>query len=62
MPTPSESVPGDRASLRKPAAEEDVEEDINRMADEGGGVVDQHFPVKAPILRSDLVDAQGRTG
>ncbi|MCI0183105.1 MAG: hypothetical protein OWR52_06730 [Acidibacillus sp.] len=34
---------------------EDITEGIDRMADEGGGVVDQNFPIGAPILRNNLV-------
>ncbi len=37
------------------SAHEDIEEGVHRMADEGGGVVDQNFPAGAPILRNDLV-------
>lgn len=37
------------------SAHEDIAEGIDRMADEGGGVVDQNFPAGAPILRNDLV-------
>ncbi|MHB1628442.1 MAG: hypothetical protein ACYCVB_08705 [Bacilli bacterium] len=33
----------------------DIEEGVDRMADEGGGVVDQHSPSETPILRNDLV-------
>ncbi len=34
---------------------EDTTEGVDRMTDEGGGVVDQNFPIGAPILRNDLV-------
>ncbi len=37
------------------SAHADIEEGVDRMADEGGGVVDQHSPSGAPILRNDLV-------
>lgn len=36
-------------------AEEDMEEGMDRMQDEGGGVVEQHLPAGAPVLRNDLV-------
>lgn len=35
-------------------AEEDLEEGMDRMQDEGGGVVEQNFPAGAPVLRNDL--------
>ena len=58
--------PGDRERTtaerdQEPSAHEDVEECIHRMADEGGGVVDQNFPAGAPILRNDLVDVDPRS-
>lgn len=34
---------------------QDVEEHINRMADEGGGVVDQNYPAGIPIARNSLL-------
>jgi len=37
------------------SAHENIAEGVDRMADEGGGVVDQNFPSGAPILRNDLV-------
>jgi hypothetical protein len=39
-------------------AEEDKEEGMDRMMDEGGGVVEQNDPAGAPILRNDLIDVQ----
>jgi hypothetical protein len=39
-------------------AEEDKEEGMDRMVDEGGGVVEQNVPAGAPILRNDLTDVQ----
>lgn len=39
-------------------AEEDHEEGMDRMMNEGGGVVEQNFPAGAPILRNDLVNTQ----
>lgn len=38
-------------------ADEDIEEGMSRMEDEGGGVVEQIDPAGAPILRNELVDA-----
>ena len=40
---------------------EDVAEHINRMADEGGGVVDQNYPAGAPIARNSLLWPDGPT-
>ena len=40
---------------------QDVEEHINRMADEGGGVVDQNDPVGAPIARNSLLGTSDAT-
>ena len=40
---------------------EDVEQHINRMADEGGGVVDQNYPAGAPIARNSLLGPDGPT-
>jgi hypothetical protein len=36
-------------------AQEDIDEGVNRMVDEGGGVVDQDEP-NTPVLRNSLVD------
>lgn len=35
---------------------EEIEEHVHRMADEGGGVVDQNYPAGAPIARNSLLD------
>jgi hypothetical protein len=40
------------------AAEEDIQEGMSRMIDEGGGVVEQTDPQGAPILRNSLVDVE----
>lgn len=34
---------------------EDIAEGMDRMMDEGGGVVEQNVPIGAPIARNDLV-------
>ena len=36
--------------------QEEIDGDMSRMMDEGGGVVDQSSPLDAPIHRNDLVD------
>lgn len=36
--------------------QEEIDEDLSRMMDEGGGVVDQNSPSGAPVHRNDLVD------
>ncbi|UOF90650.1 hypothetical protein LSG31_22815 [Fodinisporobacter ferrooxydans] len=38
--------------------EEDIEEGMSRMEDEGGGVVEQIEPLGAPIHRNALVDVE----
>ena len=43
-------------------ATEDMEEHIHRMADEGGGVVDQNYPAGAPIARNSLLAADEPDG
>lgn len=54
--TPDEDGPQEVLSGQfTQSAHEDIEEGVHRMADEGGGVVDQNFPAGAPILRNDLV-------
>jgi hypothetical protein len=40
-------------------AEEDIQEGMSRMIDEGGGVVEQTDPQGAPILRNSLIDVDG---
>jgi hypothetical protein len=56
MPEPGDREPNTHGSGQAASCHEDVEEHIHRMADEGGGVVDQNDPAGAPILRNDLVD------
>ncbi len=67
MPQPDdrERTPNSLAPVHD--APEDMEEHIHRMADEGGGVVDQNFPVGAPIARNSLLvteetDGEGTAG
>ncbi|ADG07281.1 hypothetical protein [Kyrpidia tusciae] len=38
-------------------AEEDIEEGMDRMMNEGGGVV-EHYHENAPVHRNDLVDVE----
>lgn len=45
----------DREPILKQAVEEDISEGMARMADEGGGVVEQNWPMGAPIARNDLI-------
>lgn len=38
---------------------EDVAEGMDRMMDEGGGVVDEVLAYETPIMRNDLVEEAG---
>lgn len=56
MPEPGDREASTHGSDQPASNHEEMEEHIHRMADEGGGVVDQNSPAGAPILRNDLVD------
>jgi len=51
------------AALRQESepAKEDIEEGMDRMMNEGGGVVD-HYHEHVPVLRNDLVDVDEDPG
>ncbi len=67
MPQPGDRGHASHFSDSVHNAPEDMEEHIHRMADEGGGVVDQNFPAGAPIARNSLLatdetDGEGTAG
>lgn len=52
----SEQIVTDPDKNETQSMQEDINEGMERMADEGGGVVVDHsFPLGAPKLRNDLV-------
>lgn len=53
------SAPAAEQSIVEQGQEEDIAEGMDRMMDEGGGVVEHHASEDAPVSRNDLVQPPG---